>query len=104
MWLASLTTNFTTGSTISSHVSAPLSDTHLSLALNTTAPPDDHSRVVLKEVPGMEGSDYINASFIDVSCKQREKTMYHDHMSLLQGYGDKKHAYIAAQGKCTMES
>ena len=29
--------------------------------------PDDHTRVVLKADPDVEGSDYINASFIDVS-------------------------------------
>ena len=29
---------------------------------------DDKSRVCLTEIPGVEGSDYINASFIDV-CK-----------------------------------
>jgi len=28
---------------------------------------DDDSRVVLETIPGVEGSDYINASFIDVS-------------------------------------
>ena len=28
--------------------------------------PDDSSRVCLTEVPGVEGSDYINASFITV--------------------------------------
>ena len=28
--------------------------------------PDDSSRVHLKEVPGVDGSDYINASFITV--------------------------------------
>lgn len=28
---------------------------------------DDHSRVRLKEIPDMPGSDYINASHIDVS-------------------------------------
>ena len=27
---------------------------------------DDKSRVCLSEIPGLEGSDYINASFIDV--------------------------------------
>ena len=30
---------------------------------------DDFSRVKLKEIPGEEGSDYINASFLDVSCR-----------------------------------
>ena len=29
---------------------------------------DDHCRVILEGKPGDEGSDYINASFIDVSC------------------------------------
>ena len=29
--------------------------------------PDDHSRVLLTEVPGRPGSDYINANYIDVS-------------------------------------
>ena len=28
---------------------------------------DDHNRVRLKQFPGREGSDYINASYIDVS-------------------------------------
>ena len=28
---------------------------------------DDFSRVKLREIPGEEGSDYINASFLDVS-------------------------------------
>ena len=28
---------------------------------------DDHNRVMLKEESDVEGSDYINASFIDVS-------------------------------------
>lgn len=28
---------------------------------------DDHSRVILSEVPGITGSDFINASYIDVS-------------------------------------
>ena len=32
--------------------------------------PDDYNRVVLEEILGVQGSDYINASFIDViiSC------------------------------------
>ena len=28
---------------------------------------DDHSRVRLQEIPNVPGSDYINASFTDVS-------------------------------------
>ncbi len=28
---------------------------------------DDHSRVKLQFIPGEDGSDYINANFIDVS-------------------------------------
>ena len=52
----------------------------------------------------MEGSDYINASFIDVSCRQREKAISCDHVCLPQGHGDKKHAYIASQGGSTTES
>lgn len=32
------------------------------------SPSDDHCRVTLEGKPGDEGSDYINASFIDVSC------------------------------------
>ena len=79
-WPVSLTTTFRTGSSTSSHVSAPFPSTRLLLPLNTTAPADDHSRVVLKEVPGVEGSDYINASFIDVSCKQRLKSILHLHV------------------------
>ena len=27
---------------------------------------DDHARVILKELTGVRGSDYINASYIDV--------------------------------------
>ena len=29
---------------------------------------DNFSRVLLEQQPGVEGSDYINASYIDVSC------------------------------------
>ena len=28
---------------------------------------DDHSRVILQEIPNVIGSDYINACYIDVS-------------------------------------
>ena len=31
---------------------------------------DDFSRVKLREIPGEEGSDYINASFLQVNYKQ----------------------------------
>ena len=36
---------------------------------------DDKSRVCLTEIPGVEGSDYINASFIDV-CKTYIRNNY----------------------------
>lgn len=29
--------------------------------------PDDHSRVILTQIDGVQSSDYINASYIDVS-------------------------------------
>jgi hypothetical protein len=32
--------------------------------------PDDFNRVVLKELPGVEHSDYINASYVDVMHDQ----------------------------------
>ena len=35
----------------------------LELAITT----DDHSRVRLKDIPNVPGSDYINANYIDVS-------------------------------------
>ena len=41
-----------------------LADVNASLPLYT----DDHCRVVLS-VPDENGSDYINASYINVSCK-----------------------------------
>ena len=83
-----------------------------------TLPTDDHSRVVLS-VPDEDGSDYINASFIDVSvlymyaCMLRvvcihvyalhtSKHSYrHKHNTVLctltQGYNH-PNKYIAAQG------
>ena len=42
--------------------------------LYTTA--DDHTRVELKRDPDVEGSDYINASFIDVSHIKRTDIEY----------------------------
>lgn len=40
---------------------------------------DDHNRVKLKFIAGQEGSDYINASFIDVSFHHfvLDLCMYH---------------------------
>lgn len=32
------------------------------------SPSDDHSRVVLTQLDGNACSDYVNASYIDVSC------------------------------------
>ena len=49
---------------------------------------DDHTRVELKGDPDVEGSDYINASFIDVSLirrtdiKFRKKNCYRVYVSL----------------------
>ena len=58
---------------------------------------DDHTRVELKKDPEVEGSDYINASFIDVSGFE-----IFDHcdsqIHKIQGYPDKKRVYIATQG------
>ena len=55
-----------TGSTTFTHVSEPPS---LTLLMIHTGPRslDDYNRVQLKGDPDVEGSDYINASFIDVS-------------------------------------
>lgn len=41
--------------------------------------PDDHSRVRLQPQDGENGSDYINANYIDVSCKH---TRGHTHTQL----------------------
>ena len=45
----------------------------------------------------MEGSDYINASFIDVSLCDFITTQH--FITMKQGYSERKSAYIAAQGK-----
>ena len=58
---------------------------------------DDHTRVELKKDPELEGSDYINASFVDVSVlKIFNHCDYQPHK--IQGYPDKKRVYVAAQG------
>ena len=55
----------------------------------------------LKEIEGVDGSDYINASFLDVSgpaitCIVSALLIVHVYKT--QGYR-KKRAYIGAQGK-----
>ena len=37
------------------------------ISSSISSPSDDDSRVHLAQIPGVEGSDYINANFIDVS-------------------------------------
>ena len=56
--------------------------------------PDDHARVVLNHQDHVTGSDYINASFIDVSDRHLLTIVVHIGT---QGYA-KGRAYIAAQG------
>ena len=51
----------------------------------------------------MEGSDYINASFIDVSIVQNVQNAL-TTISLPQGYPNKKKSYIASQGDLKMHS
>ena len=58
---------------------------------------DDRSRVCLKEVPGVDNCDYINASFIDVSINNTSSNLSIYNYNI-QGYGGRKNAYIAAQG------
>ena len=58
---------------------------------------DDHTRVELKKDPEVEGSDYINASFIDVSFFEifnHCDSLIH----IIQGYPNKTRVYVAAQG------
>ena len=55
-----------TGSTTFTHVSEPLSLTLIMIHTGSHSS-DDYNRVQLKGDPYVEGSDYINASFIDVS-------------------------------------
>ena len=55
---------------------------------------DDHTRVELNKKPDVEGSDYINASFIDVSIFNHYNSWIHK----IQGYREKKRVYVAAQG------
>ena len=57
------------------------------------------NRVILSMLPGVENSDYINASYINVSLKQNFfNIIYIMTLTYMQGYGRNK-MYIAAQGK-----
>ena len=60
---------------------------------------DDESRVVLDELPGLKGSDYINASWINVNINASSKYIYIYCIMcmIMQGYKH-QNAYIAAQG------
>ena len=53
----------------------------------------DDTRVILTEIPGVEGSDYINANYIDVSLLNKPFITY----THSQGYGSRD-TYIACQG------
>ena len=52
----------------------------------------------LKECPGIDSCDYINASFIDVRINNKHTESCRVCHSFIQGYGERKNAYIAAQG------
>ena len=61
---------------------------------------DDYNRVKLKEIEDVEGSDYINASYLNVNWYSN-KVLYINYIMnniIMQGYYKQK-AYIAAQGK-----
>ena len=93
LWHYYPTTRHKTDSTTSILVSCLIRSAILTLHLLS----DDDTRVCLKEVPGEEGSDYINASFIDVMSRYITQYLLLK-LALFQGYGGKRHAYIAAQG------
>ena len=59
---------------------------------------DDYNRVKLQEIPEVEGSDYINASFLNV-CRYAILIACSDFLfnAWIQGY-EKQKAYVAAQG------
>ena len=86
------------------------------ISSSISSPSDDDSRVHLAQIPGVEGSDYINANFIDVSSAVHVSNAFDSssraqylpslsyvptvHLFLsvcLQGY-QKKNAFIATQG------
>ena len=60
---------------------------------------DDTTRCRLSTVPGLQDSDYINASFVDVhlTLQIQLNLIYSHHVSILQGY-HKRNTYIATQG------
>ena len=45
---------------------------------------DDHCRIVLKSRPGDKGSDYINASFVDVSRNVSNVILIGSHTHILR--------------------
>ena len=59
---------------------------------------DDDSRVVLAKIPGVLGSDYINASFITVRTHHSPPSLL-NQMQIFQGYNGNN--YIATQGILT---
>ena len=52
----------------------------------------------LKETPGVDSCDYINASFIDVRTEHFFIMCVSYLHGYLQGYGGKEKDYIASQG------
>ena len=58
---------------------------------------DESTRVCLQPIRGVDGSDYINASFIDVRPSLASFYLNRKDFSFLQGYRYRK-AYIATQG------
>ena len=61
---------------------------------------DDHSCVELSLIDDKEGTDYINASWIDVSIMSHTIALI-PHICILQNFR-KTRAYIASQGKKCM--
>ena len=59
---------------------------------------DDFNRVVLKTISGEEHSDYINASYVDVSPINKANLLLNTEHTL-QGY-KRRQVYIGAQGTC----
>ena len=62
----------------------------------------NYNRVILNALPGVENSDYINASYIEVSSKLGLFNNMTWLLSIIQGFRRKK-VYIAAQGNYLIE-